>query len=71
MFTLVLPQVFQACGSPRGGVTSTTAQEEVSKGGKIIVEDRVGPSTGKLEQMVSALNRRAFRRKLNGLALSS
>ncbi|CAL8281759.1 unnamed protein product [Lota lota] len=51
-------KVFQACGSPREGATSTTAQEEVSKGGKIIVEDRVGPSTGKLEQMVSDVSRR-------------
>lgn len=51
-------KLFQACGNPREGGTSATAQEEALRGGKITVEDRVLPNTGKMEQLVSDVTRR-------------
>ncbi|XP_078143616.1 glypican-1b [Centroberyx gerrardi] len=51
-------KLFQACGNPREGGTSTTGLEEALKKGKITVEDRVGPSTDKLEKLVSDVSSR-------------
>ncbi|KAM4605795.1 glypican-1b [Polymixia lowei] len=51
-------KLFQACGNPRIGGTSTTGLEEGTKRGKITVEDRAGASTGNLEQLVSDVSRR-------------
>ncbi|XP_029930449.1 glypican-1b [Myripristis murdjan] len=51
-------KLFQACGNPREGGTSTTGLEDIVNKGKIIVEDRVGPSTGKLEKLVSDVTKR-------------
>ncbi|XP_056148640.1 glypican-1-like [Lampris incognitus] len=51
-------KLFQACGNLREGGTSSTGLEEVLKRGRITVEDRTGPSTGKMEQLVFDVSRR-------------
>ncbi|KAG7254894.1 hypothetical protein CRUP_016941 [Coryphaenoides rupestris] len=48
----LLAPVFQACGTPREGATSTAAQDEVTKGKRITAEDRAEP-TWRLQQMWS------------------
>ncbi|XP_062337507.1 LOW QUALITY PROTEIN: glypican-1-like [Osmerus eperlanus] len=50
------PKVFRACGELREGGTSSAAQEEVKKGGKILVPDKVGlGNRAMLEKLVSGL----------------
>ncbi|XP_067109759.1 glypican-1-like [Osmerus mordax] len=50
------PKVFRACGELREGGTSSGAQEEVKKGGKILVPDKVGlGNRAMLEKLVSGL----------------
>ncbi|KAM6948466.1 glypican-1b [Aplochiton taeniatus] len=51
-------KVFQACGNPREGGTSSTGLEDAKKRGKISVEENVGASTGRLETLVSDVSRR-------------
>ncbi|XP_052319559.1 glypican-1-like [Oncorhynchus keta] len=50
-------KVFQACGNPREGGTSSTGLEEVKRSGKVTVED--SPTSGaRLEKLVSDVSRR-------------
>ncbi|XP_034038262.1 glypican-1b [Thalassophryne amazonica] len=51
-------KLMQACGNLREGGTSTTGQEDIINRGKVTVDDKLGPNTSKLEQLVSDVSSR-------------
>ncbi|XP_076001106.1 glypican-1b [Genypterus blacodes] len=51
-------KLFQACGNPREGGTSTSGLEDIMKRKKLTVEDRVISSSSKLETLVSDVSGR-------------
>ncbi|KAK5859924.1 hypothetical protein PBY51_021440 [Eleginops maclovinus] len=51
-------KLFQACGVLREGGTSSTGVDDSMKKGKVMVEDRLGTSTNKMEKLVSDVTMR-------------
>lgn len=46
-------KLFQACGNLKEGGTSSTGVDDFIKRGKVVVEDTLGPSSSKLDKLVS------------------
>ncbi|XP_076600891.1 glypican-1b [Chaetodon auriga] len=51
-------KLFQACGNLREGGTSSTGLDESMKRGKVIVEDKLGSSSSRMDKLVSDVTMR-------------